>query len=98
MAHPTPSRPTPLSSPALIGLMKTGRARQNRAEQPASPPTDCVVALPSISADTVELIGFDARGNARIRVEIPATEDVELWETWLLRWVRRRFPSMTLIG
>lgn len=92
-ASPTP----PVSvSRAIVDLMKAGRDRQSAT--PIAPPRDCVVALPSMTAETVELVGFDAAGNARLRVEIPATEDVEQWQTWMLRWVRRRFPSLSLMG
>ena len=91
----SPTPPVGVSR-ALVDLMQAGRERQSLT--PSTPPRDCVVALPSMTAETVELAAFDTRGNVRLRVEIPATEDVEQWQTWMLRWVRRRFPSMTLIG
>lgn len=71
-----------------------------RSANAVTEPTDCVRQFPTLNPETTELVGFDARGTPRIRVEIPKDEDINEWSAWLLRWVRRRDrrAAIRLIG
>ena len=46
--------------------------------------------FPTLSADTVRMVGFDEKAKPCISLEIEATEDLESWGMWMIRWLRRR--------
>jgi hypothetical protein len=52
--------------------------------------------LPTISANSVELVSFDALGVVRYRLEMESGEDLETWEQCLLRRTRRRYPAQRI--
>jgi hypothetical protein len=79
------SRPTPVAS-EIVAAPSIGSSTDDA-------PKDCVRQFPTLSPDVVQLVPFDSRGVARLRVEVSISEDLEEWERWLLRWVRRRHPS-----
>lgn len=56
-------------------------------------PTNCIRQFPTLSADTVQLVAFDALGVARIRVEVSRGENLGEWERWLMRWLDRKYPA-----
>lgn len=80
----------------LLGLMK---ARADATDVPQlgaaveGPHTGCVRLFPTLSPDTVQVVAFDSRGIARLRIEMARGEDLEAWERWLLRWLRRKYPD-----
>lgn len=72
-------------------FMDAAIAQQKRAEvTPPAAPADCIRQFPTLSPDTIELVGFDSHATPRIRVELPRDENISEWSRWLLKWVRRR--------
>jgi hypothetical protein len=55
-------------------------------------PRDCVLEQPSLSPGHVLLVTYDWRGIAQYKDEIPATEDLANWSSFLLKRCRRIFP------
>lgn len=84
---PRPSRAR-LSMPALVALLRAPNTRTRAHEEV---PTDCVRQFPVIGSDAVQLVGFDADGTARIKIELPADEPLDQWAKGMARWVRRKY-------
>lgn len=100
---PSASRPGSLALTSLLSVMRltpamtqavpTFRREPIREAMSDDAPRDCVREFPTLSADVVELVSFDWEGHPRFKLAAPAGEDLDSWETLLLRRTRRLFPA-----
>jgi len=58
----------------------------------------CVRQFPTLSSDTVELVGFDCCGHPKIRLQLPRTEEIPKWEKILMRWLRKKQRDCPLMS
>lgn len=62
-----------------------------------STPRDCVRQLAVVGDDSIQLVGYDYQGRARIKLDLPADEDPATWEPWIMRWLHKKYGRISLV-
>jgi hypothetical protein len=76
----------------MLRVLSTPATALSSVPSESDPPRMCVRQFPTLSPESVSLVGFDGTGTPRIWIGIPVNEPLEQWEQDITDWLYRRFP------